>query len=154
MKWIFILKSSSCNCIHYVADFFVVCSSKVDCESSLKFMTRRCRVLRASLAEYKTEVLQQTQTFFGVGIDSIKQLFVPDSKQKDILVEFTLFDRRQRASKRQIFSPVGKLITIIRCIPAGRIFLQRMLDLAHRVNCIEYVLQLNQEIKADLGWWK
>ena len=155
IKWLLITKGPSRDWIHYMDDFFVVCRSKTECEKAMKYMTQLCEDLGVPLAENKTEGPSQILTFLGVGIDGIKQtLFVPASKMQEILVEFSLYERRQRASKRQILSLVGKLSAITKCVPAGRIFLRRMLNLAHRVKRLDHTIHLNAEFKADLEWWK
>ena len=155
MKWMIITKSPTCNWVHYMDDFFVVCSTEKQCQASMKFMANLCTDLGVPLAEDKTEGPLRVITFLGVGINSSKQtLFVPEGKFQEILVEFSLFDRRQRATKRQLLSLVGKLTAITKCIPAGRIFLRRILNLAHRVKRLDHTVHLNQDFKADLEWWK
>ena len=110
-------------------DFFVVYETKKQCETSVKFMEKLCMDLGVPLAEDKTEGPSTILTFLGVGIDSSKQtLFIPEAKFEELLIEFSLFDRRQRATKRQILSLVGKLSAVTKFIPAGRIFLRRMLN--------------------------
>ena len=136
-------------------DFFVVCPTKKQCEASIKFTEKLCTDLGVPLADEKTEGPSRVLTFLGVGIDSLKQtLFVPEVKFKELLIEFSSFNRRQRATKRQILSLAGKLSAVTKGITAGRIFLRRMLNLAHRVRRLDHTIHLNQEFKADLEWWK
>lgn len=58
------------------------------------------------------------------------------------------------ATKHDIFSLVGKLSWATKCIPAGRIFVRRMLDLVRTMKHLHYKFRLNQEFIADLNWWR
>ena len=55
--------------------------------------------------------------------------------------------------QRQLLSLIGKLSFATKVIPAGRIFLRRLLDLAHSVPSLEDSLIIGPEAVLDIQWW-
>ena len=53
-----------------------------------------------------------------------------------------------------IFSLIGNLSHAAKIITPGRIFLRRMIDVAHRVKHLNHWVHLNHEFKSDLAWWQ
>lgn len=85
------------------------------------------------LSPEKTEGPVTIITFLGTQLDSVKQTVGPlEGKMHEILNEFIVF-QHLKATKRDILSLLGTLSFAAKCIPAGRIFLRRMLELAHSV---------------------
>jgi hypothetical protein len=50
-------------------------------------------------------------------------------------------------------SLIGGLSFATKCIPAGRIFLRRLLDLAHSVKQLHHRVRLGPSFQADIDWW-
>ena len=58
-----------------------------------------------------------------------------------------------RCTKRQLLSLIGKLAFTCKVIPAGRIFLRRLLDTAHSVEGLENQVPITLDTCKDVEWW-
>ncbi|XP_055352887.1 uncharacterized protein LOC129598832 [Paramacrobiotus metropolitanus] len=76
-----------------------------------------------------------------------------EEKLRDFLSEFQVFSNAKSMTKRDLLSLIGKLSWATKIIPAGRIFLRRMINLANSVRQLHYRISLNKEFRADLNWW-
>lgn len=75
---------------------------------------------------------------------------LPDGRLHEISTELAQWIDRTHATKREILSLVGKLSWASECIPFGRIFVRRLLDLAHKLKFLHHKTPLNHEFRADL----
>ncbi len=57
-------------------------------------------------------------------------------------------------TKRQLLSLVDKLAFACKVIPAGRIFLRWLLDLAHSHSTMDSLIHISDEALQDVLWWK
>ena len=55
--------------------------------------------------------------------------------------------------KRQLLLFIGKLSFAAKVIPAGRILLHQLLDIAHSVDKLEKKFSVDQEALQDIEWW-
>ena len=60
---------------------------------------------------------------------------------------------RRKATKRELLSLVGRLAFAARAVPAGRLFLCRLITLSTKVRCLHHHLRLTKEARADILWW-
>ena len=58
-----------------------------------------------------------------------------------------------KCTKRQLLSTIGKLSFACKVLPAGRIFLRRLIDLSTTVKQLHHHICLAAEAKLDLQWW-
>ena len=106
------------------------------------------------MAHDKTEGPTTTLTFLGILIDShLQQLRLPTDKLVPLRTEITAWLHRRTATKREVLSIVGKLSFAARVVPAGRLFLRRLIQLSTTAKCLHHHLRLNAEARADLQWW-
>ena len=61
--------------------------------------------------------------------------------------------QRRKTTKRELLSLIGKLAFAARAVPAGRLFLHRLITLSTKVQCLHHHLRLNKEARADILWW-
>ena len=61
---------------------------------------------------------------------------------------------RKAATKRQLLSLIGCLAHATKVVILGRIFLRRMIDLSAKAKQLHHWVDLNQEFRSDLLWWK
>lgn len=47
----------------------------------------------------------------------------------------------------------GKLAFAAKAVPAGRLFLRRLITLSTKVRCLNHHVRLNNEARADILWW-
>eukprot|EP00731_Ephydatia_muelleri_P033672 Em0035g9a len=58
-----------------------------------------------------------------------------------------------KATKRELLSLIGKLSFAAKVVPAGRLFLRRLIQLSTTVRKLHHHIHLNPEARADLRWW-
>ncbi|XP_055334693.1 uncharacterized protein LOC129585836 [Paramacrobiotus metropolitanus] len=155
LEWIIVNVCHFRDVLHYMDDFFFAGpAGSVLCRLAIELMTLVCSDLGIPLALDKTEGPSTTLTFLGVVLDSVNQtISIPPEKLKDLSDEFSVFSARPYSTKRDLLSLIGKLSFATKCIPAGRIFLRRMIDCANSVKLLHQTVTLTTEFRADLNWW-
>ncbi|XP_055340648.1 uncharacterized protein LOC129589798 [Paramacrobiotus metropolitanus] len=155
LHWIIVNVGKFPDVLHYMDDFFFAgaCNSLI-CRLATELMTLLCEDLGVPLAPEKTEGPSSRLIFLGICIDSETQtLSIPDSKVQELQNEFIIFSAKKSCCKRDLLSLIGKLSFATKCIPAGRIFLRRMIDTSQSVKQLHQHLTLTREFHADLQWW-
>ena len=61
--------------------------------------------------------------------------------------------RRDKCTQRELLSLIGKLSFCCKVLPAGRIFLRRMIDLSNTVARLHHHISLTTEAYLDIRWW-
>ena len=94
----------------------------------------------------------------GILLDTINQeAKLPDDKLVALLSELAEFKKwatiKQTSSKRKLLSLIGKLSFACKVVPAGRIFLRRLLNIAHSVQHLEDQVHITSEALLDIEWW-
>ena len=97
-------------------------------------------------------------TFLGIELDtSAQQARLPQDKLREIMAELKDFTQKHAqsstCSKRALLSLIGKLAFACKVVPAGRIFLLRLLDLAHSVRHLHQHVRISEEALGDIQWW-
>ena len=70
-----------------------------------------------------------------------------------LLQELTGMRCRDKCTKRELLSLIGKLSFCCKVVPAGRIFLRRMIDLSNSVARLHHRISLTTEACLDIQWW-
>ena len=155
LEWLIKTTGGMPDVLHYIDDFWWAAPRESDaCAITLAYMRALCADLGVPLAEEKTEGPTTKLTFLGIDLDTEAQtISIPAAKVKEINDLFIVYTKRKNATKREILSICGQLGFATKCIPAGRIFLRRMLTLAHKVKNLNYKVRLTESFRADLQWW-
>ncbi|OWA55484.1 hypothetical protein BV898_19870 [Hypsibius exemplaris] len=155
LEWLVKVNGDCPDTLHYMDDFFIAgAPDTTDCNIAVSYLTALADDIGLPLAPEKTMGPTTTLPFLGIMIDSVKRtLSIPTEKVTDIIGEIQVFSNRKYATKREILSLVGGLAFATKCIPAGRIFLRRLLDLAHSVTQYHHRVKLGPSFRADLEWW-
>ncbi|GAU97793.1 hypothetical protein RvY_09027 [Ramazzottius varieornatus] len=135
--------------LHYMDDCMFVRKAESDvCNAALSFTKLLCQHLGVPLDPEKTVLPTTRLEFLGVTLDTVEfTMSIPTSKIKDPFDYLTYFANRTEAYKRDILSLAGRLSWCTKCIPASRIFLRRVLDLAKSAK------RLDQKIKLDRAFF-
>lgn len=147
------------NLFHYLDDFFFAGSAESSsCLNALLDMLLLCRALNAPVKPEKVIDPSTLLTILGIELDSAAmQARLPQDKLSALLDELLLFQQlyvsHQSCTKRQLLSLIGKLAFACKVIPAGRIFLRRLLDTAHSVPNLDDHITISQETIKDVRWW-
>ena len=92
--------------------------------------------------------------FLGILVDSVRQqLRLPDDKLRELQHAIISWLGRRSASKRRLLSIIGKLAFAARVVPAGRLFLRRLIDLSTKAKKLHHHVKLNSEARPDFQWW-
>ena len=60
----------------------------------------------------------------------------------------------RKTTKRRLLSLTGSLSFAERAVPAGRLFLRRLINLSTSVQNLHHHIRLNSEAMADITWWQ
>lgn len=142
------------TCIAYLDDFLVIEDTMFNCNRGLHLLIRTLRELGYNINWSKVEGPAQRITFLGIIIDTRElTLTMPPEKQSDFYNLLLSFQKRKRASIKQIQSLCGKLNWACQMVKGGRTFLRRLINsISSAQNRNDKVL-LNSEFEADISWW-
>ena len=92
-----------------------------------------------------------TITFLGIQLDTVARVAsLPQEKLASIV---TTFRDLSKCTKRSLLSLIGKLVFAVKVIPAGRIFVRRLLDGSTKVTSLHHHIRLSAAMQADIDWW-
>ena len=131
----------------YLDDFCLVENSKEKCMKSLNTLIALLRSLGFDIAWNKVEGPQQKIIFLGIEFDSISyKMCLPARKITDIQELLASFQKRNRASLRQLQQLAGKLSYACSIIHGGRVYLQRVLDIMRPLRHASHKVKLSSHI--------
>ena len=140
--------------IHYLDDFLLISPTQPACLHAKNTIVTLFTNLGIPLSWNKIEGPSTSLTFLGIQLDTLRwQLRLPEDKLSNLLSLLTDWLTKKKCTKRQLLSLIGHLSFAAKVIPAGRIFLRRLIDLSTRTKALHHYLYLNQEARADIRWW-
>lgn len=155
-EWILKNNYMITDLMHYLDDYFTVGppNSKT-CADNVKIMIRMASHLGIPLAPEKLEGPTTSLVFLGILIDTNRmETALPEDKLKELLAELQCWCSRRKCLKRELLSLIGKLNWACRVIPAGRIFLRRLIDLSTTARLPHHHISMNLEARRDIAWWQ
>ncbi len=155
LLWIIQHNYSIHHSIHYLDDYFFAASPASSlCQIHIGQFLTACQRLGVPVAMDKLEGPTTCLTFLGIQLDSnSQQLRLPDEKLFELQTLISSWLGRRKTTKRKLLSIIGKLAFAARVVPAGRLFLRRMIDLASTAKQLHHRIRLTHEARADLEWW-
>ena len=122
-------------------------------------MLTLCQAVQAPVKPEKVLGPSTTLPILGILLDTrAGEARLPDEKltalQQELQSFHTLASTHSTCTKWQLLSLIGKLAFACKVIPAGRIFLRRLLDTAHSVDSLEHDIQIDDEALQDIRWWQ
>ena len=141
--------------IHYLHDFLIAGNpGSSDCEQALTHTLHICRQLGFPIAEGKTEGSVTILVFLGILLDTVKlEMHLPEDKLPALKALLQQWQTIKKTTKRELLSLIGSLSFAAKVIPAGRIFLRRLIDLSTSVPKLHHCVKLNASARADIQWW-
>ncbi|KAK3749705.1 hypothetical protein QZH41_014981 [Actinostola sp. cb2023] len=115
------------HAVNYLDDF---CGVSPSSRALTAFNSLRDLLVELGLEEATEKTVSPTThlTFIGLDIDTVAMtVAVPPEKLAEIRSILITWQGRQRATRRQLQSLIGKLAFAAACIPPGRIFMSRLL---------------------------
>ena len=156
LEWILRNNYSLQWVIHYLDDYLILGPPENNlCRQFLQDFLRVCSLLGIPVATEKVEGPLTILTFLGLELDSVtQQIRLTQDRLAEILTELGKWQRRKKATKRELLSLIGKLAFAARAVPAGRLFLRRLIQLSTKVDRLHHHVRLNQDAKLDIAWWQ
>ena len=140
--------------LHYLDDFFLVASSQAECQHHKDKAIALFNHLAVPLSWDKVEGPATRLSFLGIEIDTIRwRLLLPQDKLSALQADLKRWLVRQSCTKRQLLSLIGTMSFATKVIPAGRIFLRRLINLSTKAKALHHFLHIPCEAKADMRWW-
>ena len=78
---------------------------------------------------------------------------ISDDRKCALLNKLHWMKYRDKCTKHDILSPVGYCHSVVRCFPAGWIFLCRMVKVSNTVTNLQHGISLTTEACLDILWW-
>ena len=139
----------------YLDDFWLVAPPvSPDAQRAYQAIHDICDKLRVPLAVGKCVAPTTSLTLLGVHIDTeAMTVALPDDKLQRLRETIGELLHKQKCMKRELLSIVGRLVHAAKCVPPGRAFTRRLLDLACTVSAPMHRVRLTAAARADLRWW-
>ena len=155
IHWILQHKYSVCHLLHYLDDFFTAgAPDSSECQNNLEAMLSLCQKINAPVKLTKVEGPSINITFLGTVINTVTMTASISSERKqELLSALQSMIERRKCTKQQLLSLIGKLSFACKVVPAGRIFLRRLIDLSCSVSRIHHHIRLTKEAHLDMYWW-
>ena len=156
LEWILRYHFHQQYCFHYLDDFFFAGSVQSDaCLVALTDMIHLCGLVGALIKPEKVVGPTTCLPLLGILLDTVQQeARLPEDKLQALVSELSDFKSKAQSattcSKRNLLSLIGKLSFACKVVPAGRIFLRRLLDLAHSVHHYDEAVHINEEALLDI----
>ena len=158
IHWILQYNYSVRYLLHYLDDFLTAGPpGSPECQQNLDSMLQLCHRINAPIKLEKVVSPTTQITFLGIVIDmSSMTASISEERKSAILSELQSFtnSKKRKRTKRQLLSLIGKLSFACKVVPAGQIFLRRLIDLSTTVQHLHHRLPITQEAHRDLAWWQ
>jgi len=113
-----------------------------------------CDKLGPPVKPEKVEGPTTLMEFLGILLDSINMTAgISPARKAELTAELLDMASRTKCRKHDLLSLIGKLSFACKVVPAGRIFLRRLIDRSCTVKHLHHWLCLTKKTKADLQWW-
>jgi len=113
-----------------------------------------CENINTPIKHSKMEGLTTSLTFLGLHLNSVTmEASISDDRKCALLYELHWMKHQDKHTKRDMLSPVGKLPICCKVLPAGRIFLCRMIDLSNTMTNLHHCISLTTEMHLYIQWW-
>ena len=156
IEWIMVHNHSIRHLIHYLDDYFMAGPpSDSTCATYLHCFLLIAALLGVQVAMEKVDGPTTTLPFLGLLLDSVHQeIRLPPAKLEEILQELRHWASRKSCTKRDLLSLIGTLSFASRAVPAGRLFLRRLITLSTTASQLHPHIRLDADARADISWWQ
>ena len=141
--------------LHYLDDFFTAGLANSDeWEQNLNSMLTPCRKLNVPIKPSKVESPGTSLTFLGIHLNTISmEASITFERKQSLLQDLLFIQARKKCIKRELLSLIGKLSFACKILPAGRIFLRRLIDLSTTIKQLHHHIRLATDARLDIHWW-
>ena len=135
--------------LHYLDDFLTAGpANSIICSQNLNAMLTLCEKINSPVKSSKIEGPSTSLTFLGIHLDTvIMEASITSERKESILQELRYLHSRHKCTKRQLLSLIGKLSFSCKVVPAGRIFIRRLIDLSTTVRQLHHHICLTVDAR-------
>ena len=92
--------------------------------------------------------------YLGIIIDSLSMTMeITEERYEECMQTLPKWLNKNKCTKTQLKSLIGKLSFVAKVVRPGRLFLRRLIDLSKTVKKGHHHISLNFQAKADISWW-
>ena len=125
------------------------------CKISLEAMLLTMKNLGIPISLHKTEGPVTVIQVLGILLDSNRtEARLPDDKVQRLWEELSKWHNKKSATLRELQSLIGTLNFACRVVPPGCPFLQRIIQLTHKVTKPHHHIKLNAGFREDIRMWQ
>jgi hypothetical protein len=140
--------------IGYLDDFLCLEDSRERCQESFEYLQVLLVSLGFTINPKKIEGPTTTITFLGVTIDCVaRTLSLPPDKLCEMQILCKKWLKKQKCTKKELQSLLGKMTWCSRVLKGGRTFARRLTDLLCRVSQANHHIRIPAGARADIEWW-
>jgi len=149
----FMAAKEGVNLINYLDDLASVSSPELSCQNFQKVSSLLNR-LGLVESEEKAVPPGTRVEFLGILFDSVSQTMeITEDRLIEIKALVKSWLDRNRASKRELQSLIGKLVFVGKCVYSSRIFICRLLATLRGLKHQNHRFKISSEFRKDLQWW-
>lgn len=140
--------------MHYLDDYLTVGPANSSaCAHNVKTILHVASQVGIPLAPNKLEGPTTRLVFLVILIDTnCMETSLPDDKLHELISELQSWSTCNKCLKRELLSLIGKLNFACRIIPAGHIFLRRLIDLSTSARLPHHHVTMNHDARCDIAW--
>ena len=141
--------------IRYLDDFLTLgAPQSQECSNNKSVMLEVCQLFNIPVNLEKTSGPAQCIEFLGIMLDSVKmEASISLGRRDELLTDLSNLAAHRTCKKCQLLQLIGKLSFACKVVPAGRMFLRRLINKSMEVGPMNHHISLCDETKADLQWW-
>ena len=125
-----------------------------ECSHNISSLIRVCDTLHIPINFEKTTDPSTRLEFLGILLDSVRlELSITVDRKQELITDLHSMLHRRTCKKRLLLQLIGKLSFACKVIPAGRIFLRRLINKSTEVGPMHHHITMDTETRADLQWW-
>ena len=155
IHWILTNNYGVHHLVHYLDEFLTAGpTDSAVCVQNLNAMLSVCEQINAPVKSSKIEGPSTSITFLGIHLNIVTmEANITAERKESLLQELHHLYSQHKCTKRQLLYLIGKLSFSCKVLPAGRIFLRRLIDLSTTVKQLHHHIRLTSEARLDLQWW-
>ena len=142
------------NIVCYCDDFLLVCSSFEEARRTMLELIKVLRKLGFHINYNKVVGPSQVIVFLGFELNTLTMtVAVPHDKMEDLKSCLWSTITKDKVSKRQLQSLIGKLNWATQVIYGGRFHLRRLLDRIKDLRLPSHRTRVTRDMREDMAWW-
>ena len=132
IHWILENNYGVSHILHYLDNFLIAGPPNPNaCANNLHSMLILCDKINGPIKPSKVEGPTTSLTFLGIQINIISmEASIISERKQSLLQDLQFLYSRHNCTKRELLSLIGNLSFSCKVLPAGRIFLRRLIDLS------------------------